>query len=501
MSNLEARAASREYGGARALRRSMGLGANMSLGFTYLSPLTGVYSLFALGLTTAGPLSVWWLVIVGLGQTLVALVFGEVVSEFPIAGGLYPWARRLWGRRYAWMVAWIYIWAAGVTITAVAEYASGFVASLLGITPTPLVTLGLTLALIVASLLINSLGTTVLARIAQIGLMAEFVGVAGVGLYLIAFRRVNSFALLWGGGGAPATGLGAFLGAALAGLFLFYGFEACGNVAEEVRNATRSVPYAMILTIAIGGTAAFIAYVGFMLAAPDLAGVIAGTVSDPITAILTGALGDVGATILTVVAIIAFLSCMVSLQASLSRLIFSFGRDDMLPGSRWLARLSRSAVPANATLICSVLPALFCLWAYAQPDALALITSFAVLAIYVCFQMVVLAALRQRIKGWRPAGAWTLGGAGMAVNIAALAYGIFAMILLALPAAEGSMLERWTVLIGLGVVLGIGLLYMLVAAPYGRSTAPAGDAIEHAAALRRTRRESGRPAPVSHRAR
>ena len=78
----------------------------------------------------------------------------------------------------------------------------------------------------------------------------------------------------------------------------------------------------------------------------------------------------------------------------------------MLPGSRWLAHLSRSSVPANATLVCGLLPAVLGLWACLAPNALALITLFAVLAIYVCFQMVVLAALRQRIRGWRPAGVW-----------------------------------------------------------------------------------------------
>src|SRR5690348_8749196 len=78
-------------------KRSMGLFANLSLGFTYLSPLVGVYSLFAFSLTLGGPPSVWWIVIVGLGQMTVALVMGEVVSQYPLAGGIYPWTRRLWG--------------------------------------------------------------------------------------------------------------------------------------------------------------------------------------------------------------------------------------------------------------------------------------------------------------------------------------------------------------------------------------------------------------------
>jgi hypothetical protein len=50
----------------------------------------------------------WWYLMVGIGQMLVCLMFGEVVSQFPISGGLYPWARRLVGKRWAWMAGWIY---------------------------------------------------------------------------------------------------------------------------------------------------------------------------------------------------------------------------------------------------------------------------------------------------------------------------------------------------------------------------------------------------------
>src|SRR5690606_15446521 len=118
------------------------------LGFTYLSPLVGVYSLLAVALSTGGPPSIWWIVLVAFGQFLVSLVFGEVVSQYPIHGGVYPWARRLWGRRYAWMAAWVYIWAMTVTITAVAEFGSGFITSLFGIELTPATTLAAGLGLL-----------------------------------------------------------------------------------------------------------------------------------------------------------------------------------------------------------------------------------------------------------------------------------------------------------------------------------------------------------------
>lgn len=73
--------------------RSMNVWSTLALGFTYLSPLVAIYALFGLGLMTGGPGSIFWILIVGGGQMLVALVMGEVVSQFPIAGGVYPWMR------------------------------------------------------------------------------------------------------------------------------------------------------------------------------------------------------------------------------------------------------------------------------------------------------------------------------------------------------------------------------------------------------------------------
>ena len=470
-----------------SFRRSMSLWSNFALGFTYLSPLVGVYSLFAVVLTIGGPPSIWWIVIVGAGQLLVAFVFGEVVSQYPIHGGIYPWTRRLWGRRYAWMAAWVYIWAMIVTITAVAEYGSGFAASLFGIEVNSTSTFVITLAFLLVALAINFSGTKSLARVARIGLASELIGVIGVGLYLLIFQRQQSFTVFFDsmgteGGGNYAT---AFLGAALAGLFLFYGFEACGDVAEEVEKPARRIPLAMIMTILVGGVSALFAFAGYVLAAPDLAAIVSGEDADPIPGILNASLGVVGGKIFLVVALTAFLSCVLSLQAAASRLLFSFGRDGMLPGHRWLSKVSPTTkVPTNALIVACSVPAVIAFVVYLNGNLLVPVTAFAIIGIYVAFQMVVLAALRQRIKGWRPAGPFSLGIAGHIINVAALAWGVFAIILLAVPGKSGDFATDWVVLLGLGVVLGTGLLYLLVARPDRKSDAPAGDAVEIATKLR-----------------
>jgi amino acid transporter len=471
--------------------RSMSLWSNMALGFTYLSPLVGVYSLFAYSLSIGGPPAMWWIVIVGCGQFLVALVFGEVVSQYPIAGGIYPWARRLWNRKYAWIVSWVYVWAVIVTVTAVAEFGGGFVASLFGIEHTPVIQLVTAVGLLLLALAVNFSGTQMLARVAKIGLAAELIGVVALGLYLLAFKRVNSFSIFFDsmGAGGDTVYIITFLGSALSGLFLFYGFEACGDVAEEVDDPTRQIPKAMMLTIIVGGVSGLMSYIGYVLAAPDLQAIVNGDDPDPIPAILESSLGTAGSKIFLCVAITAFISCVLSLQAAGSRLIYASARDRMLPMSGWLSRMSeRHSVPINALLVACVVPILICLYVYAAPDQLPRITAFAVLGIYVAFQAVVLAALRQRLKGWRPAGNWNLGRYGFAVNVLALCYGIFAMVLLLKPGETGSFLDRWVVAIGLAIVLVTGFLYLMIARPDRHSDdVGEGDAIEVAAKLRSLR--------------
>jgi amino acid transporter len=168
----------------------------------------------------------------------------------------------------------------------------------------------------------------------------------------------------------------------------------------------------------------------------------------------------------------------------------------MLPASGWLAHVSeRHAVPTNALLVVCVVPVLICLFVFWQPDSLARVTAFAVLGIYIAFQAVVLAALRQRLRGWRPAGLWNLGSAGLVVNVLALAYGIFAIVLLIKPApGTETFLDRWIVAIGLVIVAGTGLLYLFLARPDRHSAdIPEGDAREVAAQLRQIRRDAGVP--------
>ena len=467
-------------------KRDMSLWANISLGFTYLSPVVGVYTLFAFALATAGPPMIWSFVIVGVGQFLVALVFGEVVSQYPVAGGVYPWARRLWGKRWAWMTGWVYMVALLVTIASVAYGAAPYLASLLGITATVNLTIVCALIVVAFATIINFLGTKVLATAAIIGFTAELAGAVAVGFWLLAFNREHGLGILFDSFGAGGSGsyLTAFLAAALIGIFQYYGFEACGDVAEEVPSPGLRIPKAMRLTIYIGGFAATFVCLALLLAVPDFGAVISGRDPDPVATLLNEAFGTAGTKVVLAIVMISFLSCVMSLQAAASRLVYSYARDKMLVGHRRLAQFwHQRHVPPYALILAAVVPSVVIVGSKISTDALTRIVSFAALGIYIGFQMVVLAALRGRLKGWVPSGKFTLGRWGLAVNTAALIYGVAAMVNMCWPRTpDAPWYDNYLVLLSAVLVIGAGVVYMLAGRPYDHGDAPSDTAIPKAEA-------------------
>ena len=462
----------KELGLTSGFERSMSFWENFSLGFTYLSPVVGVYSVFAMALKAGGPPMFWNYILVGLGQLLVCLVFGEVVSQYPISGGLYPWTLRLIGKRTAWMAAWVYGWALFTTVAAVAVGGSPFMAQLLGLTLSPAAAIWVAVAMIVVTTLLNVSGTKLLGRVAMFGFVCELVGAIVVGGYLLTFHRHNPLSILWDTGsfGSGASYLPAFLASSVAAMFCYYGFEACADVAEETPNAGTAIPKSMRMTIYIGGGAATFVCLALLLALPDLGAAVSGAEADPVGATLKGALGMTGFRVVLAIVMVSFLSCLLSLQAAASRLLYSFARDQMIFGSGLLSRLSpNTKVPVAALIVTGVVPALIASLGHWLQDAVNTIISFAAIGIYVAFQMVVASALIARARGWVPAGKFTLGAWGWPVNVAAFVYGAGAVLNMIWPRSPADpWYVNYAMLVTTAAVVLSGLVYLAVGRPHLR---------------------------------
>jgi amino acid transporter len=131
----------------------------------------------------------------------------------------------------------------------------------------------------------------------------------------------------------------------------------------------------------------------------------------------------------------------------------------------------------GALLVAGTIPAGIALCGLWLVNAVSTIVSFAAAGIYIAFQMLVLAALIARSKGWKPAGPFTLGRWGWSINIVALIYGVSAIVDMIWPRSPSDpWYSNYAMIVTATGVIVLGLIYMIAGRPYDRGNAPAGDA-------------------------
>jgi amino acid transporter len=316
------------------LRRTMSMFSNFAVAFSYISVTTGIFALFAFGLGTGGPAFVWSWPIVFVGQVLVGLVFAELASHFPLAGSVFQWTKQVGHRDVAWMDGWIYLVAQIATIATVVFAVPPVIASLFNWNSSDQKVL-IAIALVVLALItaINILGVRLLAIVNNIGVLAELVGMVVLGTILLV-HTAHPVSFVFDTGGTQGNGsyLPVFLAAMLMSLFVVYGFDTAGTMAEETHNPSRSVPRALVLALVgsflIGGYFLLAA----VLAIPSGKGDLAKFMADPssLESIISTAIPKLSGTFFVVVST-AISVCGLSVQANASRLLFSMGRDRQVP--------------------------------------------------------------------------------------------------------------------------------------------------------------------------
>ena len=486
------------------LSRVLSLFDNFSVAFSYLSPMVGIYSLYVIGLGAGGPRYIWTIpIVVGL-MTLVALVFGELSSEYPLSGALYQYGKYNVGPRYGWFVGWIYGFALLATVASVDSGIVTYVATLMNIwfkthlNPANHVTIFVvTGTVIVLSAILNSVGAKIMGRVARLGVYVETIGTFGVfiALAIHGFHQGfgftfttqgvqnvahNPFAVNFGGN----WWTGAALVAVLANVYIFFGFESAGDISEETINAANQVPKAMRNALLYGGIASFVLVLGLLLATPKagIGAVISGGGIPFLLAALPSWLQD----FFLVMVIIAFFSCGTAVQGAGARVAFALARDGALPASEKLRKVSaRHKTPVNAIAIGTIIPFLFLIlvlvnpskpvhilwfWYPANINALYALVSFATSGIYLSFFLTVLGAIIARARGWKPGGSWTLGKWGLPVSIGGAAYLLLMLINIVWPSALSSGRATlfnygWVTLLVMVLIVVIGAVYEGIARP------------------------------------
>jgi urea carboxylase system permease len=431
------------------LRRTLGFLSNFAIAFSFISVSTGSYGNFSIGIGQAGPAFFWSWPIVIIGQFIVALVFAELASHFPVAGSIYQWSKRLSNRTLGWFTGWFYFWAQVVTVTAVAVIVAfvvdGIHAGPVGETPfldspspggfTSMFTF-ISMVTLLATTLINAFGVRLLSILNNIGVATEILGMLVFALILLFLANNQSPSVLLDTAGTEAATGGSYLPAFALGmfmaLFVVYGFDTAGTFGEETLDASRQAPRGVLWSVAISGLIGTVFLVAVILAIPSMPAAIeegqalgfpiATTIQQTLVYDIAGTGVTVGEVYLFVILISVFV-CTLAIQGAATRMMFSMSRDRHLPlGSLWSRVNGTFRTPANAAIAVGILAAIPIL--VIGPLGGFSVSIAATGLIYLSYLLTNVGVLAARFRGWPHKPAWfNLGRWGKLVNVAAIVYG------------------------------------------------------------------------------
>jgi urea carboxylase system permease len=411
------------FGYKQELNRSLGLFSSFAVAFSYISPSTGIFTLFALGLTTIGGVFIWSWPIVAVGQLCIALGFAELSSHYPVAGSVFQWTKYLAGKTYSWFAGWIYLFAGILTVCAVC------VTLPLALIPAfnnmgwnvqntlhnQRIFAIVTLVLIT---ILNIFGVKLVAIINNTGVLFEILGMVVFAFVLALFHHHQSAGVVFHTGGTSLT-TGTFLVAMFMSLFVIYGFDTAGTLAEETRDPRREAPKAIIGSIVgafiIGGIFLF----AMLLAIPNLKDGIKGGFGP--AQIIDANFGNAFSTVFLLVVSAAIFVCCLSIMTSTVRLCFGMSRDDALPASKQLSWVHpKLHTPVGSCIAIGAL-AFIPMLQYAGAGIIAIAATG---MIYLAYFIGNIALMRARLRGWPKAAApFALGRWGIPLNVLALAWG------------------------------------------------------------------------------
>jgi len=489
------------FGYKQELRRALGVYSSFAVAFSYISPSTGIFTLFVLGIGLGGPAFIWSWPLVALGQFIIALNFAEVSSHFPVAGSVYQWTKYLANRHYSWFSGWIYLFAGILTVTAVDVTIPIVLIPMLNyfglnIPNNAQAQVAIGALVLVSTTLLNIFGVRLVALVNNTGVVFEILGMVVFALTLLIFYHHQDAGVVFNGHALVAGGAnpyGTFFAAMFMSLFVIYGFDTASTLAEETKNPRREAPRAVLASVIGAFVIGAIFLYSTIIAIPGdvdkfVNDTAAGTIPNPLVSIIQGNLPGPLAELYLFVVFAAIYVCCLAIQTSTIRLAFGMARDGKLPLGRVYNKVSPTLhTPIGTCIVIGVLAAVSLLY-YAGAGIIAIAATG---MIYLSYFLGNLAILIARTKGWpKESSPFKLGSWGTIINVLGLVWGGSMLVNFLWPRTTSnpplSSLPNVSVpgFLGnipifeatVGVILIIGLVYYLVAQrgmPDTQAVAPA----------------------------
>lgn len=323
------------------MRRTLGLWEIVLFGIAYMTPMIVFGTFGVLADQTSGTVPSAYVMALA-AVLLTAFSYGRMAFLFPTSGSAYTYTSKSLNRHVGFLVGWailldyfflpMAIWVIGVAYmsTAVPSVPAWvWVLAFIGIT-TLVNVIGLAFAHKVNSVLMLAQTLIVIAFVA---LCVRYVymlsGSAGLVSVEPFFKAGLPFSSIMGGAAIAA--------------YSFLGFDAVSTLSEETIEPKRVMPKAIMLVALVGGAIFVVASYFTQLAHP---GGSFDSVDSAAFEIAKAVGGDLFVTIFVTGLVVAQFASGLAAQASVGRLLFAMGRDNVLPKKLFGALHSRFRTPA-----------------------------------------------------------------------------------------------------------------------------------------------------------
>ncbi|KAK0272015.1 hypothetical protein LTR35_013185 [Friedmanniomyces endolithicus] len=264
-------------------------------------------------------------------------------------------------------------------------------------------------------------------------------------------------------GGWSSTGVAVMVG--LGGVVpSLAGYDCAVHMAEEIKDSSKTLPQAIVFGVAVNGLMGLIMFITMCFTLGDTTSILATPTGYPFIQVFFNATNSYPATnTMTAIVVIVFISAVISEIATSSRQLWSFARDGGLPFSRWISKINHNAnIPLNAVLVSLGITVLVSLINLGSTVALNAINSVTISALMSSYILTISCVVYRRLSGQPlPSRRWSLGRAGMPINIAALVFltplFVFAFFPLATPVTPASM--NWGIAMFGGVIVLATIYY------------------------------------------